>query len=57
MATTLKSLEHRMEAMEREMSRLARLVEDPEEQGPPMDGSVDEWLARLRERSRPQRCS
>lgn len=49
MAARIKELEQRVEGVEAEMRRLARLVEDPEEMsGPPMDGTLDEWLARLR---------
>lgn len=51
MATTLEALEDRMATVERELARLARLVEDPEQvDRPPTDGSLDEWLARLRQK-------
>jgi len=49
MSTTLEDLQRRVEAVETETQRLARLVEDPEQvDKPPTDGSLDQWLARLR---------
>ncbi len=51
MATSVEDLERRMAAMEQEMKRLARLVEDPEAvDRPPTDGTFNEWLARLQEK-------
>ena len=53
MSATTEELQRRVESLEHEMRRLARLVEDWEVLGPPpTDGTLEAWLERLRQQKK-----